>query len=99
MESALKVQLLVKAPDGTVVIREKGLKDGSKVYGDLEKNQTYTLEVSAAEGEGGFVLLLGQNKAAVDISAYNSVNDSIELMGSATDIFMCRRIRAHIDLS
>ena len=87
MESALKVQFLVKAPDGTVVIRETGLKDGSKVYGDLEKDQTYTLEVSAMEGEGGFVLLLGQNKAAVDISAYNSVSDSVEFKGQCNGYF------------
>ena len=87
MESALKVQLLVKAPDGTVVIREKGLKDGSKVYGDLEKDQTYTLEVSATEGEGGFVLLFGQNKAAVDISAYNSVSDCREYKGQRNGYF------------
>ena len=87
MESALKVQFLVKAPDGTVVIRETGLKDGSKVYGDLEKDQTYTLEVSAMEGEGGFVLLLGQNKAAVDISAYNSVSDSMEFKGQCNGYF------------
>lgn len=87
MESALKVQFLVKAPDGTVVIRETGLKDGSKVYGDLEKDQTYTLEVSATEGEGGFVLLLGQNKAAVDISAYNSVSDSVEFKGQCNGYF------------
>jgi len=87
MESALKVQLLVKAPDGTVVIRETGLKDGSKVYGDLEKDQTYTLEVSSTDGEGGFVLLFGQNKAEVDISVYNSVSDSVEFKGQRNGYF------------
>ena len=81
MESALKVQLLVKGPDEAVVARGTGLVDGSRVYCELEKDKTYTLEVSAAEGEGSFVLLLGQNKAVVDVSAYNSVSDSIEYKG------------------
>ena len=81
MESALKVQLIVKGPDGEVILREKGLADGSKVYCELEKDRQYTAEVSALEGEGGYLLLLGQNKADVDISAYGSVADSIEYQG------------------
>lgn len=81
MESALKVQLVVKGPDGAEIVNEKGLVDGSKVYCDLEKDQNYSVEVTALEGEGGYVLLLGQNKAAVDISAYDSVTDSIEYKG------------------
>ena len=81
MESALRVQLIVKGPDGEEIVKEKGLVDGSKVYCDLEKDENYTVEVTAAEGEGGYVLLLGQNKAAADISAYDSVADSIEYKG------------------
>lgn len=85
MESALKVQFVVKGPDGAVVVREKGLADGSKVYCDLEKDRKYTVEVTASEGEGGYVLLLGQNKAAVDISAYDSVTDSLKYKGQSNE--------------
>ena len=81
MESALKVQFVVKGPDGEQIVNEKGLVDGSKAYCDLEKDKIYTVEVTASEGEGGYVLLLGQNKAAVDISAYDSVTDSLEYKG------------------
>ena len=81
MESALKVQLAVRGPDGEQIVNEKGLVDGSKAYCDLEKDKIYTVEVTASEGEGGYVLLLGQNKAVVDISAYDSVTDSLEYKG------------------
>ena len=81
MESALKVQLIVKGPDGEEIVKEKGLVDGSKVYCDLEKDENYSVEVTATEGEGGYVLLLGQNKATADISSYDSVTDSIEYKG------------------
>ena len=81
MESALKVQLIVKGPDGEEIVKEKGLVDGSKVYCDLEKDENYSVEVTATEGKGGYVLLLGQNKATADISSYDSVTDSIEYKG------------------
>ena len=83
MESALKVRLIVRKPDGTEAIKEKDLVDGSKVFCDMDKDQEYTVEVTALEGEGGYVLLLGQNKAAADISAYDSVTDSIEYKGQS----------------
>ena len=80
-DSKLKMQLVLKGPDGKEVIRQSGLVAGSEVNCALEKGKTYTAVVEAAEGEGSYVLRLGQQKAPLDVSAYELVRDSMEFKG------------------
>lgn len=80
-DSKLKMQLVLKGPDGKEVVRQSDLVAGSEVNCALEKGKTYTAVVEAAEGEGSYVLRLGQQKAPLDVSAYELVRDSMEFKG------------------
>ena len=81
VEGTLKAQIAVKGPDGAELVRQTGLVNGSEVNCVLEKDKTYTVSVEAAEGEGKYVLLFGQNKAASDVSDYDLIRDSVEFKG------------------
>ena len=78
MESELKAQFSVKGPDGKEIVKKTAVTDGSKLLCEFVKGEKYTAEVTATGGEGNYVLLLGQQKATVDVSDYDRVQDSIE---------------------
>ena len=78
MDSSLKVQLSIKSPEGTEIVKASGLADGSEVNCSLEKDKTYTVQVDVIEGQGSYVLRFGQQKAAADITEYDVVRDSTE---------------------
>ena len=81
VEGTLKAQIAVKGPEGTELVRQTGLVNGSEVNCVLEKDKTYTVSVEAAEGEGKYVMLLGQNKEASDVSDFDLIRDSMEFKG------------------
>ena len=81
VEGTLKAQIVVKGPEGAEVVKQTGLVNGSEVDCVLEKDKTYTVSVETAEGEGKYVLLFGQNKAASDVSDFDLIRDSIEFRG------------------
>ena len=78
MDETLKLSLLIKGPDGAEIIKQAGAANGNEVNVNLEKDKPYTVEVAAVEGEGPYVLLLGQQKADAVISDFDRVQDSME---------------------
>ena len=78
MAQTLRLSLLVKGPDGAQVIKQTGIVSGNEVNLTLEKDKTYSVEVAADEGEGAFVMQLGQQKADAVISDFDRVQDSVE---------------------
>jgi tetratricopeptide (TPR) repeat protein len=81
VEGTLKAQITVKGPEGTDLLKQTGLVNGSEVNCSLEKDKTYTVSVEAAEGEGKYVLLFGQNKEVSDVSDFDLIRDSMEFKG------------------
>ena len=81
VEGTLRAQIVIKGPDGAELLRQTGLVNGSEVNCTLEKDKTYTVSVEAAEGEGKYVMLFGQNKEAEDVSDYDLIRDSVEFKG------------------
>ena len=81
VEGTLKAQITVKGPEGTDLLKQTGLVNGSEVNCLLEKDKTYTVSVEAAEGEGKYVLLFGQNKEVSDVSDFDLIRDSMEFKG------------------
>lgn len=73
-----KVKIVILSPEGEELASDFGLVKGGAVNCRLEKGKKYTVEVTAYEGKGSYVLTMGQPKTPVDISSYDEIRDSIE---------------------
>lgn len=78
MFSDLKLTVEIVDAKNMRVVYASGLGGGNTLCADLEKGGKYTVEVSYKTGAGAYTLMVGQQKAAVDLTGATFIEDSIE---------------------
>ena len=76
--NGFKVQLYMYSSDGSKVSGDYSLSNGEGVTCNLTKGEAYTIKVSSYSNTGDYLLCVGQQKATIDISSHEVLNDSIE---------------------
>lgn len=78
MFSDLKLTVEILDAKNMRVVYASSLGGGNTLCADLEKGEKYTVEVSYKTGTGAYTLMVGQQKAAVDLTGTTFIEDSIE---------------------
>ena len=72
------------AGTGAAAASGTGAPAGDAVTCSLEAGQTYTVEISAIEGKGSYILTVREQKPAADITSYDRVLDRMEFADQQT---------------
>lgn len=81
MHSSHKVSVYLYDSNDDRLSYISGKNNGHGITHLLNGGETYKVKVSAYDGTGKYTLLIGQQKAPVDLTGYTSIADSIEFNG------------------
>ena len=76
--SGFRLSLAVYDSMGYLVNSSSALSNSTTLTLELEANETYSIYVTQYDGYGSYVLNIGPQKKALDMSGYTAVSDSIE---------------------
>lgn len=87
MVSGFKVSVYLYDANDFRIDYNTGIGNGSGITVELLAGNLYRLVVKSSTGTGNYNIFVGQQKEAIDISNYTTINDSVEFMGQENQYF------------